>query len=607
MSLSDNTDQAAIDRPSVDGPFYEPITLENCWSGSISMFIPAWVVGVILIVPIGILSTMPSAPVVAGGIAFDFFLFLPLVICVPITLWAGYPWAAVPVWLASFAMAASSNVPLEWAALYACVAPVSLGVYSLAYRSVPMRTDLRTVPSILFFVIASFVAAVIHSSGVFLFNANAIGDTGALFSRWQSWWTGSLASVVVGAGPILFFGSRTIAAVKRRSGLGSRVRRDLASPALYIAFWVCIASIFAFLFAIHSFVEANIARTLASVASASHLRNIEAALQGHHLLHVTMGFMLVISCLFWYQVVVRWTAEARATAARLDRDNRRLKSEATLRRRHESELRRQANNLKASNAAKDRLFGLIAHDLRGPVGSIVSVASFLSEHYDEQDDKTSRELLEVISASSDRAYSLLDNLLDWARLQLGAAPMKPETFDMNALAGAVLGLQGRNAEQRGVTLRLDTERALVANADINVVRSVLMNLVSNAVKFSKDGDTVVVEIIQSDNQLEVAVRDTGVGMTNEEVSNLFRIDQLRTSRDGDGETGAGLGLIICKELLDECGSRLVVDSSPGVGSTFTFFIPADKAEASIRPAAEREPISRDASWLARQRRGSTKG
>lgn len=563
--------------------------MQSSWAGSSNLLLPIWVLATLVIIPLGMISTIPRAQVIGGGVAFDLFLFLPLICCVPLTLWAGYAWGAVPAWVASFAMAASAEVPLDWAAMYALVSPVSLAVYALAYRSLPVRTDLRSVSSTLFFVLTSLVAAIVHSSGVFLYNTGEVTNTVVLYAQWQAWWAGSLASLVVGVGPLLVLCSGPIARAKTAHGIGQPVERGVSTPGLFISFWICVVALFAFLFTIHSFVEANIGRSLADIQSARLIRNIEIALQGHHLLHLAMGAILVISCLFWYQIVVRWTAEARTQAAQLHDDNRRLESEVHQRRTNEDILQRQTVNLEKTNAAKDRFFGILSHDLRNPMGSIVSVSSFLSDHFEEHDAETLKELLSVMQVSSERVYALLENLLDWARLQLGTLGASPETFELTAVVDAVFGLLQRHAHTKGVELVNRLAPGVTAYADMNMIRSVLMNLVSNGIKFTSSGDTVTINAEQQDGVLSVSVVDTGVGMTELQLSKLFAMDSLPHTRGTDNEVGTGLGLIICRELLENAGSSLQVSSVFGEGTTFRFTVPMDDRLriAPTHPAADR--------------------
>ncbi len=568
---------------------YRPITFRSTWAGSFNLLLPIWVLLILAMVPLGLVSAMPHAPVAVGGVAFDFFLFLPLVLCVPLTLWAGYAWGAVPAWFASFAMAASAGVPLAWASMYAFVAPVSLAVFTLAYRSIPMRTDLRSVPSALFFLLASVIAAIIHSSGAFLFETGVEMRPALLYAQWQSWWIGSLASLVCGAAPLMLLGSAPVASLKLRGHLGEAVDRGVAKPVLFATFWIGVAATFAFLYTIHSFVSANITRSLAGIESRVLLQNVQDALEGHHLLHVTMGVLLVISCMFWYQIVVRWTAQIREKADVLSDDNSRLKTEVSQRRIREGELQKQTADLEEANAAKDRFFGIISHDLRSPMGSIVSVSSFLSDHFEEHDPDTFRELLSVVHRSAERVYGLLENMLEWARLQVGNIGAIPEEFELHGLVEALHGLVRRQAEAKGISLVNDIPAGTVGFADLNMTTSVLMNLISNGIKYSEQGDTVRTTAGVDEGKVSVSVVDTGVGMTATQLNNLFTIDERTSTPGTSSEPGAGLGLLICKELLERSGSTLTVESTPGAGSRFNFFVPVANESTSSTNGADRAP------------------
>lgn len=227
-------------------------------------------------------------------------------------------------------------------------------------------------------------------------------------------------------------------------------------------------------------------------------------------------------------------------------------------------------NLLRLNATKDRFFSIIAHDLKGPVSAVNSALEMaISPDFTEE---TRTELLTVIYNSTENTYKLLENLLEWSRSQQGEIKYKPETIYLSDIVKHVETLLNESAKNKGIRINNNIEADLKVFCDVNMVQTVLRNLVSNAIKYTHKGGVVTIKTSSVDEERAiVSISDTGIGMSEKLMERLFRIDEkVRSEQGTDGESGTGLGLIISNEFLAKHGSELKVDSQLNSGSTFSF-------------------------------------
>ena len=236
------------------------------------------------------------------------------------------------------------------------------------------------------------------------------------------------------------------------------------------------------------------------------------------------------------------------------------------------QLYQSERRLNALNAQKDKFLSLISHDLKNPLVGIRGLAQMLSERDGPEDN---RRPLELIERSSQQALDLLDNLLTWARLQTGHFTPEPERHSLHALVDDTIGLLESQASQKDVALENGVDTGLQVDTDPFVADTVLRNLVSNAIKFTEPGGYVSVTArAVHDGTVEVAVADTGVGIPPARRKSLFLIDHQTSTQGTEGESGTGLGLHICHELVECQDGRIWVDSTEEVGTTFYFTLPA---------------------------------
>jgi len=238
------------------------------------------------------------------------------------------------------------------------------------------------------------------------------------------------------------------------------------------------------------------------------------------------------------------------------------------------ELNKKNRELSEINQVKDRLFSIISHDLRAPMSSLsVLLNVFMNLKDNVSEEKIGEYSLKVQSYIKD-VTNLLDNLLNWSLTQLGDREMKLESLDVKPVIEENLDFLMFSAEQKNIGFRKEFENAQVkVLGDREMLNLVLRNLLNNAIKYTEPGGKVKVSTQKQDKMAEISVEDTGVGMTETEVSSLFSEGQFISRRGTDEEKGAGLGLKLCKEFVEKQGGMIYVESKPGKGSRFGFTVP----------------------------------
>jgi two-component system, sensor histidine kinase and response regulator len=234
---------------------------------------------------------------------------------------------------------------------------------------------------------------------------------------------------------------------------------------------------------------------------------------------------------------------------------------------------RQNKELLELNATKDKFFSIIAHDLRGPIGNMLSISEIISEK-GQVDDDTLYTFLEMQKALSKETIQLLENLLIWARSNTKRINFEPVLLDLNVLVNECIEVAQIQAMRKKITIEEDLITQYHLFADENMVRLILRNLLSNAVKFTPHNGKVNISVaLQENNSIVISVKDTGIGIPPEMLRNLFRIE-VRSNRYGtDGEASNGLGLLLCKEFIDRHKGKIWVESEDKKGSVFSFSIP----------------------------------
>ena len=239
-------------------------------------------------------------------------------------------------------------------------------------------------------------------------------------------------------------------------------------------------------------------------------------------------------------------------------------------------LEKQKQELTDLNATKDKFFSIIAHDLRSPISTLISLSEVLHTDMDLLEPQQQSDILESLHDLSKNYLRLLDNLLQWARVQSGRMVPEPAAFDLAGMILEVVNFYRPYALDKQIRLvELNIAPATVF-ADINMMRLVLRNLVSNAIKFTQPGGEIHVTMINKTDWAEVIVQDNGLGMTAEVLEGLFHLDKTHSTPGTAGEKGTGLGLHLCKEFVELNNGLIKVESQSGFGSVFNFTIPKSR-------------------------------
>ncbi len=239
----------------------------------------------------------------------------------------------------------------------------------------------------------------------------------------------------------------------------------------------------------------------------------------------------------------------------------------------EKALQESEASLRELNATKDKFFSIIAHDLKSPFNSILGLSSLLEEQVKEKNYEGIEEFAALIQNSSQLAYTLLKNLLDWSRSQTGKLEFSPEYLEMGSLINEAISVLSNSAEQKAINIHQKLTGKLIVFVDRSMISTVLRNLISNAIKFTKSEGDIVVSVERTKTEIRVTVSDTGVGIRQEDILKLFRIDENHTTLGTQNEKGTGLGLILCKEFIEKHNGKIWVESEFGKGSKFSFSIP----------------------------------
>ncbi len=229
--------------------------------------------------------------------------------------------------------------------------------------------------------------------------------------------------------------------------------------------------------------------------------------------------------------------------------------------------------LEELNQQKTRLFSIIAHDLRNPFNSLLGNAEMMTRLGDKLSPEQLTANAEAIHESGRRLFDLLENLLEWARSQMDQVVFEPQSIDLDALVQRNIDLLRPAAEAKNI--RLDTDvPPMAVRADSHMLDTVLRNLLGNAVKFSEEAGRVSVSARDEGAWIELKVADSGVGMAPDELKNLFQSEFTHSTEGTRGESGTGLGLLLCKDFVERHGGTIAAESSPGRGSTFRVRLPA---------------------------------
>jgi signal transduction histidine kinase len=232
------------------------------------------------------------------------------------------------------------------------------------------------------------------------------------------------------------------------------------------------------------------------------------------------------------------------------------------------------HELRVLNVAKNKLFSIIAHDLKNPFHSVMGYSYLLSMDYDRFSEDERRKFASDIHNSTNNIFRLLQNLLEWSKSQTGRLIFNPREIKFKPILENSLSVLNSLAEQKSINIRYSYDNELTLFADPQMIETILRNLINNAIKFTPENGLIEITAKQIDGHISICVKDTGVGISKNDVANLFRIDSKVKRKGTNNEDGSGFGLILCKEFVDKNKGDIWVNSSPEMGSSFFFTVPA---------------------------------
>ena len=239
------------------------------------------------------------------------------------------------------------------------------------------------------------------------------------------------------------------------------------------------------------------------------------------------------------------------------------------------------NKLRVLNASKNKFFSIIAHDLKNPFHTVMGYSWLLSQDYERFTEEERRKFASDIHNSTNNIFRLLQNLLEWSRSQTGRLIFNPREIEFKRIIENSVSVLRSLADQKNIRIEFNYNDDLILFADPLMIETVMRNLINNAIKFTPENGLIEIRANQIDGHISICVKDSGVGISEEDVLNLFQIDSTVKRKGTNNEEGSGLGLILCKEFVDKNNGSIWVNSIPGQGSSFFFTVPA-KIEKSHR-------------------------
>jgi signal transduction histidine kinase len=240
------------------------------------------------------------------------------------------------------------------------------------------------------------------------------------------------------------------------------------------------------------------------------------------------------------------------------------------------ELEIYATELKELNATKDKFFGIIAHDLKNPLSSLIGASELLIQYVNKLDKDNILNISMLLHGSAQQGYALLENLLEWSMTQTGKLEFFTQKMFLSEVIKETVSIFKTQAVNKNIDLQCKINGILEAEFDKNLISSVLRNLLSNAIKFTPRNGKVIINAHKAHDHIEINVKDTGIGIPESIGNNIFRIDVKYTREGTEQEKGTGLGLLLCREFIERHGGKIWVESKLGEGSEFTFSIPLKK-------------------------------
>lgn len=238
----------------------------------------------------------------------------------------------------------------------------------------------------------------------------------------------------------------------------------------------------------------------------------------------------------------------------------------------QDKLRETMQHLSDLNGLKDKMFSVIGHDLRSPLGSIKMTLEFLSQTFEKTVDDELKSTFSLLVKTADEVFSLLENLLGWAKSQSGNLSLEKEEIDLNDLVNSLYLLNKGTLKLKGIDFISEIAPGTKVNADMNTLKIVFRNILSNAIKFTPEHGNIVVLANELNGKIKIDIKDSGIGIPEENIPKLFDQTQHLTTYGTNRESGSGLGLILCKDFIERNDGTIQVESEEGKGTTFSLLL-----------------------------------
>lgn len=238
------------------------------------------------------------------------------------------------------------------------------------------------------------------------------------------------------------------------------------------------------------------------------------------------------------------------------------------------QIKKREIELEKANATKNKFFSIIAHDLKNAFNSIRVGSKLLSVDIELLDKKTIKTIGFELRSSAENLYKLLENLLQWSRLQMGSIKLQIMKLNLKLITDQNIELLSGNAQKKNITIINEVSEDINVITDRNMLDSILQNLIANALKFSHKDSEITIAAEKKDDFIETKISDKGIGISENNIEKLFKIDQHFTVRGTESEKGTGLGLILCKEFIEKNNGEIRIASKLKEGTTVTFTLPA---------------------------------
>lgn len=242
----------------------------------------------------------------------------------------------------------------------------------------------------------------------------------------------------------------------------------------------------------------------------------------------------------------------------------------------EKQLIDSEKKLKEANSAKDKFFSIIAHDLKSPFFGVLGLSGHIKENGGSMGKEEIIDISRHIYNSLKQQYELLEGLLLWARSNTGRLKVEDTIVSPNAVVEKTINILKHSIEEKNLIFVNNVDEDLTILTDINLMLTVIRNLISNAIKFTPAGGRIMVNTEEKGDHIDITISDTGIGIKKEDIDKLFRIEEAFSTPGTNNEKGTGLGLIVCQEFAQKQGGELLVESNPGEGTTFTYRLPLNK-------------------------------